>query len=332
MWNILWYSLGRAGGIAVRSVASTPGPERWPRRILRGTIQANFVPALLGLTGVASAAFRRMRAVLILSGMQLFFDALLRMLRSRSGPSPVEKQAERVAQLLRERGVIPNRFGIDGLPGSGKSTLARLLAERLGMEWKSLDYKNLGLPGILGQGRTIYEHHRLLRTQDVDAFDAIVYIDEPFERSRAKVLRRGRGLILAAVLDYDKLKKVGKLAFDVCEGEPVRIPKSDLVLKIKPPKGFRAVENITSRLGSAPSQSKGDAGFDTSGMSKEEMLFVLAHGKRQEGLTAYLLPLTYLARMGSLVAALHSAGRRFVIVLCADDSALRQAQGARSEQ
>jgi hypothetical protein len=235
------------------------------------------------------------------------------MLWSRHGASPsikaVEEQAEGIAQVLRERGITPNRLGIDGLPGSGKSSLSSALAEKLDMRWRSLDYQNLGLRGILGRKRTIYEHYRLFRTQDVDAFDVIVYIDEPARRSRARVRRRGRGLILAAVLDYDKLKKVGELAFDVCEGEPVAVPKSQVLVKIKPPEGFRAVENIASRLGAAGSDASG-----VGNMSKEEMLFLLAYGRRQEGLTAYFLPLAHI--MGSLAAGLRSAGRTLVTVVC----------------
>ena len=180
------------------------------------------------------------------------------------------------------------------------------------MEWKSLDFRNLRLPGDLAQERTIYEHHRLFRTQDVDTFDVLVYIDEPARHSKAKVRRRGRGLILGIMLDYDKLKKVGKMAFDACEGEPVTVPDSPLVLKIRPPGGFRAVENIESRLERS--------GLDASGMSKEQMLCLLACGKRQEGLRAYLLPLEYIARIGRLAARLRSAGRGFVAVLCASDS------------
>lgn len=347
MWNELWYSLGRAAGFAARSIGGTPGhtaktPSRhqyakgercsWRSRLpwrLGVPIQASRVMTLLGLTaaglsGAASAAFRRIRAIVIATGTQVSLVALAQMLSGRRSQSPsieaVREQAEGIAQVLRERDIIPDKLGIDGIPGSGKSTLARALAERLDMEWKSLDYRNLGLPGRLSSERTVYEHHRLFRTQDVDAFDVIVYIDEPVERSKAKVLRRRRGLLLAAVLDYSKLKKVGELAFDVCEGEPVAVRNSDLVLKIKPPEGFRAVENIASRL--KPS------GCDTSGMSKEEMLFLLAYGKRAGGLAAYLLPLDYIARMGRLAAALHSAGRRFVTVLCANDSASRHG-GAR---
>lgn len=259
------------------------------------------------LGGAASAALlRRKWAILILSGMQVPLKTFAKMLRSSRGLSPpttaAQQQAEGIILILRERGIIPNKLGIDGVPGSGKSTLARALAAGLDMKWKSLDYKNLALPENLEQERTIYEHHRLLRTQDVDVFDAIAYIDEPVERSRARVRRRGRGLLLAALLDYNKLKKVGEIAFDVCDGEPIVIPGSYLILKITPPGGFRANENIAKRLSTA--------GFNTSGMSKEEMLFLLAYGRRQDGLKAYLLPLAWITRIGSMAAELQLAGQR----------------------
>ncbi len=329
----LCYSLGRATRFAARSIGGVRGPEKSAGRTLRERIQADLVMALLALAAgrlrgaalvlrsgllrrVASGALRR-RTILIFSGMQVSFRALARMLSGRRSPSPsikaVEEQAEGIARVLRERDIVPDRLGIDGVPGSGKSSLASALAERLDMEWESLDYQDLGLRGILGRKRTIYEHYRLFRTQDVDAFDAIVYIDEPVELSRAKVRGRGRGLVLAAILDYDRLKKIGELAFDVCDGEPVSVPGGHVVLKIRPPEGFGALENIAGRLGAA--------GSDTSGMSKEAMLFLLACGRPQEGLTAYLLPLAYVARIGRLAAALHSAGRTFVTVFRADDSA-----------
>ncbi len=252
------------------------------------------------------------------------------MLSSRRRPSTsikaVEQQAETIARVLRERGIVPNRVGIDGVPGSGKSTLACALAIRLDMKRQSLDYKNVSRPGNLDQERTIYEHHRLFRTHDVDSFDAIVYIDEPVERSKAKVTWRPGRLILAAALDYNKLKKVGEIAFDVCQGAPIAIPDSYLILKIKPPEGFRASENIVSRLsaagfdtGAAPDVCRDCAG----GMRKEEMLFVLAYGRRQDGLKAYCfcLPLACMTRLGSLAAGLHRAGRRFITVLRAQDAA-----------
>lgn len=339
MWNELWFSLGRAAGVAARSVGGVPRPaplavaagqsavppqgaDEAPGLVRRGTIRASCAMTLLGLVvarlcGAAGGVFRR-RAILIFPGIQVCLGALAQMLSSLGRPSAsvaaiVAEQAEGIALILRERDIAPGRIGIDGIPGSGKSTLARALAGKLDMEWKSLDFRNLGLPGDLAQERTIYEHHRLFRTRDVDTFDVLVYIDEPARCSKAKVRRRGRGLILGIMLDYDKLKMIGKMAFDACEGEPVAVPNSHLVLKIKPPGGFRAVENIASRLERS--------GLYASGASKEQMLCLLACGKRQEGLRAYLLPLEYIARIGALAARLRSAGRGFVAALCAKGSA-----------
>jgi hypothetical protein len=249
--------------------------------------------------------------------------------RSASSVKSAEEQAERIAGILDEKGITPDKIGIDGLPGSGKSTLARALAKRLDMKRQSLDHKNLHLPGNLDSGRTIYEHHRLLRTQDLDVFDAIVYIDMSARRCRARVCRRGRGLFLAAVLDYKKLRKVGKVAFDVCEGEPIPVTDGPLIVKIKPPGGFRALENTVSRLKRHQSpQTTGSAELDASGMSREEMLFLLACGKRKHGLKAYLIPLHYVSRVGKLAAALHLAGRSFVAAWRAEDTSIRRDHGA----
>jgi hypothetical protein len=50
-----------------------------------------------------------------------------------------------------------------------------------------LDYIDLNKPQDFSKEKTIYEHHRLLRTQDIDNFDAIIYIDEPPEFSQENV-------------------------------------------------------------------------------------------------------------------------------------------------
>lgn len=205
----------------------------------------------------------------------------------------VEQQAEIIARILREHGTAPNRLGIDGLPGSGKSTLARVLASKLDLRWKSLDYRDLSLPENLQPDRTIFEHHRLFRTQNVDVFDALVYINESPARCRARTVRRGRGAVLAAVLDYDKLKRVGDLAFEVCDGKPIPIPHSELVLKIKPREGYRASENLTRRLRGA--------GLFSAGMSKEQMLFRLAYQTPEGGFMAYCPRFAAFAGLGGLV-------------------------------
>ncbi len=359
MLSRLWRSLGRGTGVAAKSIKSTSGPVQAAiaigqlavpargvggatGRVCTSVIRAGCATALVmprvgratvRLCGSTSALLKR--ATLVGFGTHVSFNALARMLsiRSRSSSSvkSAEEQAEKIAGILNEKDIAPDRIGIDGLPGSGKSTLARALAKRLGMKHESLDYTNLRLPGIMSPKHTVYEHHRLLRTQDLDVFDAIVYIDMSARHCRARVCRRGRGLFLAAVLDYKKLRKVGKVAFDVCEGEPLPIADSPLLVKIKPSGGFRAQENTVSRLKDSPPQgATGATELDTSGMSREEMLFLIACGKRKHGLKAYLTPLEYVSRVGRLVAALRLAGKGFVVAWRAEDHAIQRAHGAAS--
>ena len=102
---------------------------------------------------------------------------------------------------------------ITGVSGSGKSTLARALADRLGLQWQCLDHMDMNKPIDFSKDQTIYEHHRLLRTQDVDIFDALIYIDEPVEVSRQKVLMRKRGGYLVDMMNYEMMKRVGAKAF-----------------------------------------------------------------------------------------------------------------------
>jgi hypothetical protein len=52
-------------------------------------------------------------------------------------------------------------------------------------------------------------------------------------------------------------------------------------MKVRPPQGFHAIENIVSRLHAA--------GHDAEGMGKEEMLFFLVYGRPRSGLMAYFL-------------------------------------------
>ena len=197
--------------------------------------------------------------------------------------------ARQIPLILQDRGIVPDRIGVDGLPGSGKSTLARALAEELDFQWESLDHENMDVPRDFAPQRTVYEHHRLFRTQDVDAFDAIVYVDEPVDTCKARILQRtrteARAALIIDVLDYDKLKTIGKAAFDVCEGESVSIPGGRLLVKVKPPQGFRAVENIENRLRAA--------GHDAPREAKETMLFLLVYGRPASGLMAYFLPGAY---------------------------------------
>jgi dephospho-CoA kinase len=192
----------------------------------------------------------------------------------------VNKSADEIITLLNSKAVHIRKLAVDGVPGSGKSTLARALSEKLNFALKTLDYIDLNKPQDFTQEKTIYEHHRLLRTQDVENFDAIIYIDEPIELSKQKCLNRKRGGINIDIFDYEKLKKIGKEAFGIATGKTYKIKNSYIKLKIKPKTGFRAYENIRDKV-----KKKG---FETEGLCKEELLFMSAYGKAAKGLMAYV--------------------------------------------
>jgi len=192
----------------------------------------------------------------------------------------VYKNADEIITLLNSKAVHFNRLAVDGVPGSGKSTLARALAEKLNFKVKTLDYIDLNKPQDFSKEQSVYEHHRLLRTQDIDNFDAIIYIDEPVELSKQKCLNRKRGGINIDIFDYEKLKAIGAEAFDIAAGKSYKISNSYIEIKIKPKTGFRVYENIRNKL-----KKKG---FETEGLCKEELLFASAYGKAAKGLMAYV--------------------------------------------
>ncbi len=304
MWRVLFAALRAVAGLRAASGALNLWPGRGQARSVRGgrrgTDTNSLLPGLSNLTGTrlsragVAAAVETGRALLNRPSVRASLEAtVLRLLRG-TGEQPQSMPAahqtvERVALILRQLGVAPLRIGVDGLPGSGKSTLSRALADRLGLKWRSLDHENMNVPRDFSQGRTIYEHHRLFRTQDVDVFDAIVYVHEPVETCKARVLQRAQGearrAVIIDVLDYDKLQKIGRVAFDVCDGTQVPVPECSLVVKVRPPGGFRAVENLVARLQAA--------GHHQEGMTKEQMFFLLVYGKPRSGLRAYFQPGAY---------------------------------------
>lgn len=192
----------------------------------------------------------------------------------------VKRYADLIAELLKSNNVVPERLAVDGLPGSGKSTLARALAERLDFQWKSLDGMNLNKPIDFSESKAVYEHHRLLRTHEPDNFDAIIYIDEPVEMAKARVVKRKRMAIVVDIWDFDKLKQIGDKAFAICNGAVHAIPNSNIKIKIKPRGGFGAYENIASELFIL--------GINSEGLSKEQLLFLSIDGKARQGLNAYI--------------------------------------------
>ncbi len=185
-----------------------------------------------------------------------------------------------IFEFLKKNQIQPNRIGIDGLPGSGKSTLAEVLSVRLKLHWVSLDYQLPEGDTYLKQNLTIYEHHRLLRTQLLDAFDLIVFIDLPTEKIKEQIIERGQGALNIELFDYELMQMIGKAAFDLAGSEPIRIPGTDLLIKIKPSQGFALNETLIKKLT--------DKGFEqVAKLTQEEKLFLLVKGEARKGLSSY---------------------------------------------
>jgi hypothetical protein len=244
-----------------------------------------------GLVGIAATAGLTLaKQVLSKPGIAVYLEYQIEKIFhgwSEDGPWPVEVDlaADSILRIFSSRGLRPNRIAVDGIPGSGKSTLAAALARKLDMAVVCLDHRNMGREINFSENRTIYEHHRLLRTQDVDCFDALIYIDEPVEVSRRKVLQRKRGGYLVDIMNYDRLKAIGHKAFSVAAGEYIAVENSFARVKIRPEGGFRCLQNIEAELRAKELSGKG--------RNKEQALFLCVEGKAKKGFGAYLNPHAY---------------------------------------
>jgi len=191
----------------------------------------------------------------------------------------VEEYVDKIMDILGNKGISPESIGIDGPPGSGKSTLGRSLAKRTGLQWRTLYVKDMREPYYFLAGR-IYENIRLFRTQNIDNFDVIIYIDCQVEDAQSRVVKRDRNAALADYVDIEKLKQIGDAAFEMAAGEEIRVPMSPIRIKIKPKDGYKDIDNLRKKL-----RSKG---FDVERFSKEELFFVYCYGKPKSGILPYV--------------------------------------------
>ncbi|MBF0389772.1 MAG: hypothetical protein HQK71_06665 [Desulfamplus sp.] len=214
-------------------------------------------------------------------------------------PEKVMQDALSIKDIFNRAGITPQKIAIDGVPGSGKSVLSYALGNLLEMKAISLDHCNMDQKINFISKPAIFEHHRLLRTQNIDCFDAIIYIDEPVEDSMAKVLQRKRGSYLVDIMNFDLMKKIGKKAFELADGDSYSVPNSFIKVKSRVGQSYNVMENITNELLSSNPEKLQKIGDSqdienrVKIMAKEAMLFFIEDGRFKKGFTAYLNPIAY---------------------------------------
>ncbi|MBF0507479.1 MAG: hypothetical protein HQK57_00925 [Deltaproteobacteria bacterium] len=193
--------------------------------------------------------------------------------------STVELWADKVMKILNDKGVSAKTIGIDGLPGSGKSSLGRALAARSGLTWRTLYWREL-INAFPFESGYIYENIRLIRCQDIDRLEVVIYIDCPIEDAASRVLERDRGGILADLFDFPKLKEIGDVAFETIDGEEIRITGSPIRIKLRPKGGYRDIKKLRDMIKNKET--------DLDLLCKEEMLFTYCYGRPQKGIWPYI--------------------------------------------
>jgi hypothetical protein len=236
--------------------------------------------------------------------IQSFFRGQIRRLLTGSREKPyriipeIEIVSDRIIELFDQLGNFPSKICIDGMPGGGKSTLGRSLAQRTGLKWQTLFWKDIKQPYRFLPG-VIYENLRLIRTQDVEFFDIVIYIDCNINTARQRILERDRNGLLADIVNLPKLKAVGDLAFDMLDGQEYRIADSYVRIKFKPHAGYNDLSNIKKAL-----KQKHCIDAEIEKYSKEEMLLAYIYGRPNKGLFPYV---NYGAYNDEILAGLSAA-------------------------
>jgi ABC-type polysaccharide/polyol phosphate transport system ATPase subunit len=101
--------------------------------------------------------------------------------------------ADCILDIINLKDLSPDNICIDGLPGSGKSTLGRILAKKTGLKLKTLHWRDVKSPYPFKKG-FIYENQRIIRTQNMAFFDAVIYFNSTIELAR-KEFSQGTGMV-----------------------------------------------------------------------------------------------------------------------------------------
>ena len=263
----------------------------------RVAIMGNLLKTVAGKGGLATIALsagmffvkRVIQKKGVRTNIKFLVESLLHNdIEQRTLPDQVIMEAEAIAKIFEDQHISPARIAIDGVPGSGKSTLAKALSKRMGMEVICLDHQNMEEQLPFVQQPAIYEHHRLLRTQDIDSFDAIIYIDQPVDISKQHILHRERGAYLVDIMNFGLLKRIGDKAFALAEGLVTPIDNSFAKIKIRPDNGYNVKANLAREL-----RAKGVADSRIVSLNREQQLFLLVEGHVKKGFMAYLNPSAY---------------------------------------
>jgi len=216
--------------------------------------------------------------------VQSFFRGQFRKMTTGSREKPfkpvmdAELACDEILAFFNRMQIMPKLIGIDGIPGAGKSTLGRTLANRLCFQWCTLKWQEMQFEYDFKQ-QHIYENVRLIRTQNIELFDVLIYLDLPVELAKQRVIDRDRNGMLADIVRFDRMKLVGDVAFALLESQEWTIHHPTIRIKVKDNK-FNHTEHIHTML-----DQKGIY-WDHS-MTKEEKLFALCYGKPKKGILAY---------------------------------------------